>query len=171
MRTIKETVGKLKGMRAGDAAVRSVFNYLREFESEDAIEMEVKRVANGAFLATKDVREVFSKLERLRLGRLILGRQGGQTRFKWLLEDWGIRSWKAIVPGRQPGEPDVVDESEVLGELEDSDHLLHAESNVWVIKLGGGRRRVATLIFPRGMDRKELDKVIKFCQRHRSASP
>jgi hypothetical protein len=150
------TVKRLKAMRKQSQSVRALFDFLLIYDNTEHV--TVKPVALGSGLSEKEVRDVFGSLQRLKLGRIKLGRHGKDTRFEWAAADW-----KKNIPAKQRGEPEDEDEVEMLAGMDNS-NATHLQVGVWSLKLGG--RRTATLILPRGVDSKDLEMVARFCARY-----
>ena len=66
--------GKLKLMRMNSSQARALFDHLLSFKNFRR-EMPVASLAKKSGLSEKEVREILQLLERLKLGRLWLGRQ------------------------------------------------------------------------------------------------
>ena len=149
-------VKRLKAMRKQSPSVRALFDFLLIYDNTEGV--TVKPVAQGSGLTEKEVRDIFGSLQRFKLGRIVLGRRGKDTRFEWAAADW-----KKNIPTKQRGEPEDEDEVEMLASL-DNANATQLQVGVWNLKLGG--RRTATLILPRGVDSKDLEMVARFCARY-----
>lgn len=152
---------RLAHMRVKSPTARAVFDYLLGLEHDGEKPTQVAVVAKSTALTERDVREVFRALQGLRLGRLIVGRHGGRTRFEW------AAPIQQSIPARRKGEQDA--ETAALLELSDVSGVHAAPTNAWVVKLGG--RRTATLLLPISLTRAELEKVRDFCRALNDALP
>jgi hypothetical protein len=148
---------KLKVLRKRSPEVRAMFNFLTMYDS--GATTSVEPVAVGASLTEKQVREVFSVLQRMRLGRLVLGRHKQPTRF-----EWSVESWKDMIPGKQRGEPDDEDEETLLASLR-IPGAAFSQVNTWAIQLKARKKAVVTL--PSGVEAADLAKLIQFFERYR----
>jgi hypothetical protein len=156
----ESAVKRLKTMRMKSGVARAMFDYLRVYDGHG--EATVKPVAIGAGLSEKQVRDLFKTLEKLGLGRLLLGRHTKSTRFEWR------EQCASLIPGKQRGEPEDEDEETLLARL-DIPGASRVATTTWSIELDGPRTRRAALTLPAGVTARDLDKLMAFCERYRKS--
>jgi len=152
---------RLAQMRVSSPDARAVFDYLLSLRDDGKSDTLVETAAKKTALAERAVRDIFRVLQTHRLGRLVVGRKGADTRFVW------GASIQESIPARRKGEQDA--ETAASLELSQVDDVKAVPTNVWTVKLPG--RRVATLLLPISLTRADLSKVRDFCEALKHALP
>lgn len=74
-----------------DPAIHSLFAHIAE-QSEAPKESEVDETASALGLGRAQVVQIFRQLDQLKLGRFVVGRRGGVSRFQWWVDPIDVRA-------------------------------------------------------------------------------
>lgn len=150
---------KLRLLRMKDPRARALFDCFLTYAKFMTM-MTVETLAKKSNLREKEVRDVLQVLQRLKLGRFIVGRRGEESRFEW------VESYFGVIPGKQLGEEPDLDPLAALN-IKGIGGAMATPLNEWVIALGG--RRTATVLLPPNTQRTDVLKLQDFFDQYLKA--